>query len=55
MTASMAIGAYCQGTFSVGGILLDKAGNLIHKMHNNIINNNILSDPSAHGERQLID
>lgn len=55
MTASMAIGAYCQGTFRVGGILLDKAGNLIHKMHNNVINNNILSDATAHGERQLID
>lgn len=29
MTASMAIGAYRQGTFSVSGILLDKAGNLL--------------------------
>ncbi|SFB89782.1 cytosine deaminase [Brevinema andersonii] len=55
MVASMAIEAYCQGTFSVGGILLDKAGNLIHKMHNNVIKNNILFDPTAHGERQLID
>ncbi|MGL4560934.1 MAG: nucleoside deaminase [Brevinema sp.] len=53
--AEMAIQAYSQGTFSVGGMLIDINGNLIKKMHNNVVNKNFIQDPTAHGERQLID
>lgn len=44
-----------QGTFGVGGILIDVAGNIIHEMHNNVVMDGLVKDPTAHGERQLID
>lgn len=47
--------AKCNGTFSVGGALFDSSGGLIHKMHNAVVDGDLLSDPTAHGERQLID
>jgi len=53
--AEMAIQAYTQETFGVGGMLIDIHGKLIKKMHNNVMCNNFVADPTAHGERQLID
>lgn len=47
--------ASCQGTFSVGGVLLDSNGNILHQLHNNVVKNNLTFDPTAHGERQMID
>ena len=42
------------GTFAVGGLLLDCEGNILREAHNNVVRNRQLSDPTAHGERQLI-
>lgn len=53
--AEKAMEAYCQGTFSVGGMMLDSEGNLLNTMHNNVVMNNKTNDPTAHGERQLVD
>lgn len=52
---SQAILADKQETFGVGGILIDIAGNVIHEMHNNVVMDRLVKDPTAHGERQLID
>lgn len=43
------------GTFGVGGILLDLDGNIICKMHNQVIKGSRTNDPTAHGERQIVD
>ncbi len=53
--ADMATQAYGQGTFSVGGTLLDPLGNELNAIHNNVVVNGLTHDPTAHGERQLID
>jgi cytosine deaminase len=55
LAAEQAIMAFDQGTFSVGGLLLDSQGNLIHALHNNVVMRNLTFDPTAHGERQMID
>lgn len=55
VAAFQAMQAYCQGTFSVGGLLMDTNGNILNVMHNNVVNNKLILDPTAHGERQLID
>lgn len=47
--------AYQQKTFAVGGILMDIAGNVFHVMHNDVVQDGLVKDPTAHGERQLID
>ncbi|MBC1937717.1 nucleoside deaminase [Listeria grandensis] len=47
--------AYNQGTFSVGGLLMDLEGNVLYKQHNNVITDNLIHDPTAHGERQMVD
>ncbi|WP_430535376.1 nucleoside deaminase [Listeria rocourtiae] len=44
-----------QGTFSVGGVLMDTNGNVLYTEHNNVVKNNLVFDPTAHGERQMID
>ena len=53
--SDMATSAYCQGTFSVGGNMLDARGDELHALHNTVVVNGITHDPTAHGERQLVD
>lgn len=55
IAASEAIAARTQGTFGVGGLMLDQYGNVLQSLHNNVIKNGLIFDPTAHGERQLID
>lgn len=55
LAVDQAIMADAQGTFSVGGILIDMAGNVVHSIHNNVVRDKLVYDPTAHGERQLID
>lgn len=53
--ANQAVHAYCQGTFSVGGVMLGPDGTVLNAMHNNVVTGGMTNDPTAHGERQLID
>lgn len=55
VAASEAIAARTQGTFGVGGLMLDQHGNVLQSLHNNVIRDGLIFDPTAHGERQLID
>lgn len=55
MAASQAIAAKSQGTFGVGGVLLDGHGNVLKALQNNVVRDGLIFDPTAHGERQLID
>lgn len=41
-------------TFGVGGVLLDSQGNVHNYQHNNVLANDCIKDPTAHGERQII-
>lgn len=48
--------ASCQATFAVGGLLMcRKTGQVFHEKHNMVVQDTITSDPTAHGERQLVD
>ncbi|MDC0716494.1 nucleoside deaminase [Nannocystis bainbridge] len=55
-----AMHAASQGTFAVGGLIVDnKTGALVHRMHNNVLrplsSGEVFTwDPTAHGERQLV-
>ncbi|HYO71209.1 MAG TPA: nucleoside deaminase [Archangium sp.] len=57
----MAMRAANQGTFAVGGLIVNnKTGEVIYKMHNNVMmklsnGHPFTWDPTAHGERQLVD
>jgi len=55
LAAAQAMAAKTQGTFGVGGVLLDQSGNVLHAMHNNVVRDGLIFDPTAHGERQLVD
>lgn len=62
VAADQSILAAMQTTFAVGGAIIDNAtGNVIMAMHNNVLqpcNGSTLflpHDPTAHGERQLVD
>ena len=55
IAAAEALAAKTQGTFGVGGVLLDGAGNVLQSMHNNVVRHGLVFDPTAHGERQLVD
>jgi len=55
LAAVQAMTAYCNKTFSVGGLLVADDGTVIHQMHNRVIVDRALMDPTAHGERQLVD
>ncbi len=55
IAAGEAIAAKTQGTFGVGALLLDHFGNVLKAIHNNVIRDGLIWDPTAHGERQLID
>jgi cytosine deaminase len=55
LAANEAIAAKTQGTFGVGGVLLDQHGNVLKSLQNNVVREGLIFDPTAHGERQLID
>jgi cytosine deaminase len=55
VAAAEAIVAKTQGSFGVGGALLDQSGSVLKALHNNVIRQGLVFDPTAHGERQLID
>lgn len=55
IAANEAIAAKTQGTFGVGGLLLDQFGNVLKSLQNNVVRESLIFDPTAHGERQLID
>lgn len=55
VAASEAISAKTQGTFGVGAAMLDAHGGVLKALHNNVIRDGMVFDPTAHGERQLID
>jgi tRNA(Arg) A34 adenosine deaminase TadA len=55
IAANQAIAAKAQGTFGVGGLLLDQHGNVLKALQNNVVRDGLIFDPTAHGERQLID
>ena len=55
IAASEALAARTQGTFGVGALLLDQYGNVLKSLHNNVVRDALVFDPTAHGERQLID
>jgi cytosine deaminase len=55
IAAGEAIAARTQGTFGVGGVLLDQFGNVLKSLPNNVVRDGLVFDPTAHGERQLID
>jgi len=55
LAATHAIAAKAQGTFGVGGVLLDQYGNVLKALANNVVRDGLIFDPTAHGERQLID
>ncbi|TWI63462.1 cytosine deaminase [Pseudoduganella lurida] len=50
-----AIAAKTQGTFGVGCVMLDGFGNVLQAVHNDVIRDGLVWDPTAHGERQLVD
>ncbi len=55
IAAAEAISAKTQGTFGVGGLMLDQHGNVLQSLHSNVIKQGLIFDPTAHAERQLID
>ena len=55
MAAAQAIAAKTQGTYGVGGVLLDQQGNVLKALQNKVVCDGLIFDPTAHGERQLID
>jgi tRNA(Arg) A34 adenosine deaminase TadA len=55
LAAGEAVTAKTQGTFGVGGVLLDQHGNVLKALHNMVVRDGLIFDPTAHGERQLID
>jgi len=62
IAADKAIEASLQNTFAVGGILLDnRSGTVFCALHNNVLEafenskRFLLHDPTAHGERQIVD
>lgn len=55
IAANEAVAAKTQGTFGVGGLLLDQQGNVLKSLQNNVVREGLVFDPTAHGERQLID
>ena len=38
-----------------GGLLLDQYGNVLKSLQNNVVRDGLIFDPTAHGERQLVD
>lgn len=44
-----------RGTFCVGGVLLGPGGELLAESSNHVLSDGRVCDPTAHGERQLVD
>src|SRR5260370_22300244 len=62
IAAGKSIEASLQNTFAVGGVLVDnRSGTVVCALHNNVLEafenrkHFLLHDPTAHGERQLVD
>ncbi|MDQ1685567.1 MAG: hypothetical protein QOC82_2304 [Frankiaceae bacterium] len=62
LVTAEAVLAAIQGTFAVGGAIIDRNGYVVQAMHNNVLEpypgstaGFNLHDPTAHGERQLVD
>jgi cytosine deaminase len=53
--AQLASEAAQQGTFGVGGVVVDEAGQVIATARNTVLEGGVLRDPTAHVERELID
>ena len=47
--------AAAQGTFGVGGVLLGPHGEVLAVSRNRVVFQGVVADPTAHGERQLVD
>jgi tRNA(Arg) A34 adenosine deaminase TadA len=47
--------AKAQGTFGVGGLLIDRTGHIIAEATNAVVSGDQVLDPTAHVERQLVD
>ena len=47
--------ASANGSYGVGGVLLDKEGNILCEMQNRVFDGFRYKDPTAHGERQIVD
>jgi cytosine deaminase len=46
IAASEAIAAKAQGTFGVGGLLLDQHGNVLKSLPNNVVRDGLIFDPT---------
>lgn len=55
LAAGEAVAAKERGTFGVGGVMLDQHGNVLMAVANDVVREGVIHDPTAHGERQLID
>src|SRR5207302_1984791 len=62
IAAGKSIEASLQNTFAVGGVLVDnRRGTVFCALHNNVLESYegsklfLLHDPTAHGERQIVD
>src|ERR1700745_3144771 len=62
IAAGKSIEASLQNTFAVGGVLVDnRRGTVLCALHNNVLESYensklfLLHDPTAHGERQIVD
>ena len=55
LAAERALAARAQGTFGVGAVLLDDAGQVLASVQNDVVRHGVVHDPTAHGERQLVD
>jgi cytosine deaminase len=55
LAAGEAVAAKERGTFGVGGVMLDQHGNVLMAVANDVVRDGVIHDPTAHGERQLID
>ncbi|CAN0301824.1 unnamed protein product, partial [Phaeothamnion confervicola] len=47
--------AAATGTFGVGGVLVGPQGEVLAVSRNHVICQGAVADPTAHGERQLVD
>jgi cytosine deaminase len=55
LAAERALAARAQGTFGVGAVLLDDQGQVLASVQNDVVRDGVVYDPTAHGERQLVD
>lgn len=55
LAMKQALEAAESGTYGVGGILMDMDGKVLCEMHNQVIKESRINDPTAHGERQIVD